>query len=67
MSRPSPLTISVASIRRLRKEESTYRTELADQESRLRRLETRGVDDDDDDDDEDGNREWAVKQEVSRV
>lgn len=66
MSRPSPLAISVASIRRLRKEESTYRTELADQESRLRRLETRSVDDDDDGD-EDGNREWAVKQEVSSL
>ncbi|CAO1597279.1 hypothetical protein XANCAGTX0491_001097 [Xanthoria calcicola] len=63
MSRPSPLAISVASIRRLRKEESTYRTELADQESRLRRLETRS--DHNDDEEEDGNREWAVKQEVS--
>ena len=66
MSRPCPLAISVASIRRLRKEESTYRTELVDQESRLRRLETRSVDDDDDGD-EDGNREWAVRQEVSSL
>ena len=59
MSRPSPLAISVASIRRLLKEETTYRTELKMQESRLQRLEAEGGEGDD------GNREWSVRQEVS--
>lgn len=58
MSRPSPLAISVASIKRLLKEETTYRTELASQESRLAKLEK------EEGDDEEGNREWNVKQEV---
>ncbi|KAL8784607.1 MAG: hypothetical protein Q9213_003862 [Squamulea squamosa] len=56
MSRPSPLAISVGSIQRLLKEETTYRTELANQESRLQRLE------DGSEEDEDGNREWNVRQ-----
>ncbi|KAL8860431.1 MAG: hypothetical protein Q9178_003090 [Gyalolechia marmorata] len=57
MSRPSPLAISVASIRRLLKEETTYRTELKTQESRLQKLEAEGGEGDD------GNREWNVRQE----
>ena len=63
MSRPSPLAISVGSVRRLLKEETTYRTELTNQEARLRQWESSG---DGEDDDEIGNREWAMKQEVSR-
>lgn len=44
-------------MQRLLKEESTYRAELASQESRLRKLEQETSDDD-------GNREWSVRQEV---
>ncbi|KAL8651622.1 MAG: hypothetical protein Q9226_004623 [Calogaya cf. arnoldii] len=61
MSRPSPLAISVSSIRRLLKEETTYRTELVNQESRLQRLESEGGEDDD------GNREWSVRQEKQAI
>ncbi|KAL8675075.1 MAG: hypothetical protein Q9168_000558 [Polycauliona sp. 1 TL-2023] len=59
MARPSPLAISISSIKRLLKEETTYRTELANQESRLQKLEgeTDGGEDDD------GNRDWAIRQE----
>ncbi|KAL8890081.1 MAG: hypothetical protein Q9192_005922 [Flavoplaca navasiana] len=60
MSRPSPLAISVGSVRRLLKEETTYRTELTNQEARLRRWENEG---DGEDDTDTGNREWAIKQE----
>ena len=58
MPPPSPLAISTASVQRLLKEEATYRTELASQETRLKKLER-------DDGDEDGNREWTLRQEVS--
>ncbi|KAI4173288.1 MAG: hypothetical protein LQ343_002999 [Gyalolechia ehrenbergii] len=59
--RPSPLAISTASVQRLLKEETTYRTELASQEQRLRELEQGGGEDDD------GNREWTVRQEKQAI
>ncbi|KAL8890730.1 MAG: hypothetical protein Q9205_004086 [Flavoplaca limonia] len=64
MSRPSPLAISVGSVRRLLKEETTYRTELTNQEARLRRWESEG---DGEDDETTGNREWAIKQEKQGI
>ncbi|KAL8938803.1 MAG: hypothetical protein Q9211_003033, partial [Gyalolechia sp. 1 TL-2023] len=61
-TRPSRLAISTASVHRLLKEEITYRTELASQEARLRKLEgSSGAEQQDDD--EDGNREWNIRQE----
>ncbi|KAI4118533.1 MAG: hypothetical protein LQ338_007388 [Usnochroma carphineum] len=65
-SRPSPLAISTASVQRLLKEESTYRAELASQESRLKKLEYRG-DDVEEDDDEEGNRDWSVRQQKRAI
>ncbi|KAI4192503.1 MAG: hypothetical protein LQ346_004275 [Caloplaca aetnensis] len=59
-SRPSQLAISTSSVQRLLKEESTYRAELASQESRLRKLEQETSDDD-------GNREWSVRQEKQAI
>ena len=59
MPPPSPLAISCSSVQRLLKEESTYRAELASQERRLQKLES-------DDGEDDGNREYLIKQEVSR-
>ncbi|KAI4191124.1 MAG: hypothetical protein L6R41_000345 [Letrouitia leprolyta] len=61
-SRPSPLAISTASVQRLLKEETTYRTELASQETRLRKLEQGGKEDGGD-----GNREWNIKQEKQAI
>ncbi|KAL8851040.1 MAG: hypothetical protein Q9221_004030 [Calogaya cf. arnoldii] len=43
-------------------EETTYRTELVNQESRLQRLES-----DEGGEDEDGNREWSVRQEIANA
>ncbi|KAI4279758.1 MAG: hypothetical protein LQ337_000038 [Flavoplaca oasis] len=64
MSRPSPVAIAVGSVRRLLKEETTYRTELTNQEARLRRWESQG---DGEDDEDTGNRAWAIKQEKQAI
>jgi tubulin-specific chaperone A len=57
MPPPSPLQIATSSLERLIKEEGSYHKELAQQVARIKRLEENEVD-------EDGNREFALKQEV---
>ena len=57
---PSQLAITTSSINRLLKEESSYRTELSNQQKRLETL-GRGVADEADE----GNSDFQLKQEVS--
>ena len=65
MAPPSQLSIATASVIRLLKEETSYRTELEGQRKRLQILEAaESGDDDDDDDEEKGNRAWNIRQEV---
>ena len=54
---PTPLGIATSSINRLLKEESSYKTELSNQETRLEKLKAGGGDPD--------NVEFQLKQEVS--
>lgn len=65
MPPPSPLSIATSSINRLLKEESSYRTELANQQRRIEGLETRTGTGTGDDAEEEGNREFSLRQEVS--
>ena len=61
MAPRSQLEIHTASLQRLTKEEATYHKEIEQQTERLQRLEAaNGVND------EDGNKEYILKQEVSR-
>lgn len=56
---PTPLAIATASVNRLLKEESTYRTELASQEQRIGKMKAaRG------DGAEGENAKWELRQEV---
>lgn len=54
----SPVAIATASVTRLVKEEASYRSELQQQQERVRKLEAAAGDDDD------GNREYVLRQEV---
>ena len=63
MPRPSELAIHTAALTRLVKEESSYRKELAEQEARLKNLESGGGATAEAE--EEGNREFALRQEVS--
>ncbi|KAI4159972.1 MAG: hypothetical protein LQ342_006100, partial [Letrouitia transgressa] len=58
---PSRLAITTSSVHRLLKEETSYGTELRNQEARLARLEQQqqGAEDDSEND----NREWEIGQE----
>ena len=58
MAPPSPLSIATSSLQRLVKEEASYHRELQQQEQRVQRLEAETGPD------EDGNREYALNQEV---
>ena len=61
MPQPSPLKISTSSLQRLLKEETSYRSELEEQERRLKGLkEQKGADEEG----MEGNRVWMVRQEV---
>ncbi|KAI4117349.1 MAG: hypothetical protein LQ345_002387 [Seirophora villosa] len=78
-SRPSPLAISTAAVRRLLKEESTYRAELAAQESRLGGMEVGGGGgggggdggggggEGGGDGGDEGNRAWEIRQEKQAI
>ena len=57
---PSSLAIASSSIKRLLKEESTYRTELASQELRIKKLQTGDPSQDEDV----SNRDFQLRQEV---
>lgn len=59
MAPPSQLNIATSSINRLLKEESSYRTELSNQEKRVEKLKGGGGDSE-----EAGNREFQLRQEV---
>ena len=59
MAPPSQLSIATASVIRLLKEETSYRTELEGQRKRLQTLEAA-----ESGDDEEGNRAWNIRQEV---
>jgi hypothetical protein len=56
MPAPSPLAIATSSLHRLVKEEASYYKELEKQEARLKKTQEAP--------DEDGNKEYAIKQEV---
>ena len=58
MAPPSQLSIATASVIRLLKEETSYRTELEGQRKRLQILEAESGDD------EEGNRAWNIGQEA---
>jgi tubulin-specific chaperone A len=58
MAPPSPLSIATSAVQRLVKEEASYHHELQQQQQRIQRLESETGPD------EDGNREYALKQEV---
>ncbi|SLM36029.1 tubulin-specific chaperone rbl2 [Lasallia pustulata] len=65
MPPPTPLSIATSAVLRLVKEESSYRHELLQQESRVEKLQSRerkGGDERDGDGD-DGNAEWTLGQE----
>ena len=59
MAPPSQLSIATASVIRLLKEETSYRTELEGQRKRLQILEAA-----ESGDDEDGNRAWNIGQQA---
>ena len=58
MAPPSQLSIATASVIRLLKEETSYRTELEGQRKRLHILQAESGDD------EEGNRAWNIGQEA---
>ena len=60
---PTPHTVQTSAITRLLKEQDSYKTELAAQETRLQGM-MRDGDGEDDEEGEEGNREWKVGQEV---
>lgn len=64
MPPPTPLSVATNATTRLLKEESSYRTELASQQLRVRELRERHGGDGDDDG-EAGNSEFRIRQEVS--
>ncbi len=69
MPPPPPLSIATNALTRLLKEESSYRTELAAQQERVRRLQdgagAGNEVDEDEDEEEGGNKEFRMRQEVS--
>ncbi len=59
MPSPSQLSIAASSVNRLLKEETTYRTELANQERHLEQTQGKAETEEDE-----GNRDFNIKQEV---
>lgn len=64
MPPPSQLAIATSSVRRLLKEEASYKKELEDQEKKVKVLEEKIKNGDAD---EDGNGEFMLKQHVSII
>ncbi|KAI9789044.1 MAG: hypothetical protein M1816_006399 [Peltula sp. TS41687] len=66
MPAPSPLQISTSSLLRLLNEESSYGTEVRDQEARLGKLQQQQRNNDGDDGD-DGNLEYEIRQQKQAI
>ena len=61
---PSQLQIATSALQRLVKEEASYHKELAQQQSRIAKLEAKQGQPAEDADGDDGNAEFELKQEV---